>query len=200
MLTIPDSAEWRAALSGALLLLTYPENWESFGSVSPCEAANAFLDTLIEAEDRPMVGEVFWWAGQTLPSFALACDGAEHRAADYPKLAAILGDTYGEAAAGYFRVPNLATRAAFGVGSYPGNPTLALGDSGGLASVSLSTDQLPAHRHTIPGTLTGLAAAPGEQPVLVPTLWDTLTGSTGDGEAHTNMPPYLALMPAIVAK
>lgn len=201
LLTIPDSAEFRAALSGALLLLTYPCNWEKFGDVTKNEAADCWLNVLLEAEDSPMVGTIFWFAGETAPAYALVCDGAEYRTSDYPKLGALLSDIYGEASPGYFRVPDLRARVGVGLGERDGYNPGALGDGGGSPTVTLTTSQMPQHKHEIPKPSIGIAAAPGELVVYTPSLFESqFTSNEGGGQPHDNMPPYLCLLPCIVAK
>jgi microcystin-dependent protein len=41
---------------------------------------------------------------------------------------------------------------------------------------------------------------PGEGPVLIPNPLPALTGSTGGGAAHENMPPYIALRFVLIAR
>jgi len=45
-LLIPNDAEWLAIVTGAISELTYPHNFESFGSISPEETAERFLTML----------------------------------------------------------------------------------------------------------------------------------------------------------
>jgi hypothetical protein len=71
----------------------------------------------------------------------------------------------------------------------------AYGDTGGAAEVTLTTPQLPAHTHTVPTggnklQADGNAANPAG---IVSGVSASVTGSTGDGEAHNNMMPYLCL-------
>jgi len=41
---VPADTNYRAVVSGALLPLTFPENWEAEGDLSPQEAAAIFAD------------------------------------------------------------------------------------------------------------------------------------------------------------
>jgi hypothetical protein len=55
-LLLPDAPEWRAALTGALLLLADAANWEQFGDLTADETANKWqevLDTFLEGEICP---------------------------------------------------------------------------------------------------------------------------------------------------
>lgn len=47
-LLIPDDLEIVAAVSGALLSLTYAHNWEQFGTVTPEEIASAMQEMYFE--------------------------------------------------------------------------------------------------------------------------------------------------------
>jgi len=40
----PAGEAYEAALRGALVLLTYPENWEQHGAQTPEDVAQAFLE------------------------------------------------------------------------------------------------------------------------------------------------------------
>lgn len=78
--------------------------------------------------------------------------------------------------------------------------TYSNGSTGGSATVTLTTDQIPSHRHLATSKTTSYAS--GSQ-----TNWrcmsfdgtnadysqDIYTGYTGGGQAHENMPPYLAV-------
>jgi len=115
-------------------------------------------------------------------------------------LFSLLGTTYGGDGRTTFALPNLQGRMPvhFGQG-------LVLGETGGEASVTLTTAQLPAHTHLAQGVSTKAAA-----PSPAGNAWATSTSnpysnasnttmessnvtSQGGGQAHNNMPPYLAL-------
>ena len=78
--------------------------------------------------------------------------------------------------------------------------TWAAGTEGGEASHTLTNNEIPSHTHNInasysnPGSETcvnGKLLAGNDNNSW---LWEfTNTGSAGDGEAHNNMPPYLAV-------
>lgn len=88
---------------------------------------------------RP-VGEVTMWAGASanLPPGWLVCDGSTFSSATYPELATLLGGT---------TLPDLRDRFPIGVSG-----TKALGATGGAATKTIATGNLPAHTHG-PGTL-----------------------------------------------
>lgn len=71
--------------------------------------------------------------------------------------------------------------------------TYAAGSTGGEASHTLTVDEMPAHSHVLAGDVQewGTPARPyfgaGQYDDTVE------TGSAGGGQAHNNMPPYLAV-------
>lgn len=73
------------------------------------------------------------------------------------------------------------------------------GSTGGEATVTLTTKQIPAHNHSIfyPNAGAGNDYAPIGYPNVgsKSTYWavGSYTGDVGGGEAHNNMPPYLAV-------
>jgi microcystin-dependent protein len=126
-------------------------------------------------------------------------------------LFAELGNAYGGVEAdGTFAVPDFTGRFARNSDFVE----LEIGDTGGVAEVTLTTAQMPSHTHTDTGhvhttgnSATALAVSPGELPVLVPNPIPATTGSasanltnTGGGEAHNNLPPYLVITYYIQAK
>lgn len=55
-ISIPDTAQWRAIVNGALLEMTYPHNWEQYGTLTPDEAAErALIMYLALQEDEAIV-------------------------------------------------------------------------------------------------------------------------------------------------
>lgn len=52
---IPDNPAFVSALNGAVLELTYPHNWEQFGTLTPQEMAAAFLDVYFALQDDQCV-------------------------------------------------------------------------------------------------------------------------------------------------
>ena len=101
------------------------------------------------ADNTVPIGAVFQWASGTAPTGYLLCDGGSFSAGAYPKLAAILGNTFG----GVAKLPNFAGRVIVGAGqkdyqeAWPG--ALAVGSTGGSPTITLSQSNLPEHSHSI---------------------------------------------------
>jgi microcystin-dependent protein len=197
MVTVPDDDTMRAAFRGALLLLGLSQNWEAFGSMTADDAAELWQLANVETFEMPrcndvvQTGSIIWGAWNTAPDGYLVCDGGLYATADYPDLFNIVGYRFG----GYgatFGVPDLVDRVMVGAGG-----THSLDDSGGQAEVTLTVDEMPNHSHdTIKTTAVQVQSGTGE------TVWGVVGGAgfvsyTGGGDPHDNMPPYLALTPAI---
>jgi len=217
-LFVPDSPEFLAVIRGAIEELTLAKNWTRFGLLSPDDAALACVDMFdrfcLEKASCRMIGEVVAYAGVSSPNPNwLNCDGSEVLKADYPNLFAVIGDTYGSAGVGYFKLPDLRGRSLSGAGTGVGLSPVSVGASYGEESHTLVVTEIPAHshsdighQHTTGNSFTFLALT-GEEPVLMPNPIPAQTGvasaniqNTGGGGEHNTVGPRLGVMFLIVAK
>lgn len=91
-------------------------------------------------------GTILEYASREIPPGYLMCDGSTIAKADYPKLADILGDTYGEADPLHVVLPNRMGRVAVGID--PESELFAeLGATGGELSHVLTDDEMAEHAH-----------------------------------------------------
>lgn len=89
-------------------------------------------------------GVVSIYAGAAAPDGYLLCNGAAVSRTTYSDLFAAIGTTYGVGdGATTFNIPDFRGRVAIGV-----SETYARGSTGGSATVTLTTNELPAHTHT----------------------------------------------------
>jgi len=202
VIRIPDDPTFRRALSGALLELTYPYNWEKVGDLTPDEQAQAFLDALFtfetdecEVAEIPIIGEMRMYTSDTLPDGWLLCDGTQYLIATYPDLYAVLGDEWWifPPDTDYFYVPNLVRRVPLGAGD-----TFALGRIDGEETHTLTEAEMPFHNHAplAPSTnFATLSPGTGSGAFVGGTAYRTsaTTAGKGGGSPHNNMPPYQAL-------
>lgn len=85
--------------------------------------------------------------------------------------------------------PNLADKFIVGAGNFYGR-----GDTGGAAAVTLTTDQIPSHSHTLSmDSNWQVPNAGNSHNVMSPSTSSWATSSTGGGNSHENRPPYYAL-------
>lgn len=93
-----------------------------------------------------MIGSIVQFTGRTIPEHFLVCDGSAVSRTDYSDLFAVIGTTYGDGdGTSTFNLPDLVEKVA--IGASAGH---AIGSSGGEASHTLLTAELPAHLHSVP--------------------------------------------------
>ncbi|MDD3229520.1 MAG: tail fiber protein [Oscillospiraceae bacterium] len=158
------------------------------------------------------IGTIVAWPVAWAPQGWALCQGQTLNIAQYQALYSILGNIYGGDGRTTFKLPNLAGRVIVGVGQSDGTSNYQLGQTGGMETVVLSANQMPAHAHSIPASTNQASTnRPGGTAVLAKAenagtgdecnvyktgAADTAmapTGSTGQNNAHPNIQPYLAL-------
>lgn len=223
-LFIPADLSLVMAVSGTLLPLCEPENWEQItGTLTPEETA-ALMSTMFYEflESACMIGMIAPYATSDPPKGTLTCDGTEYQRVDYPNLYNALDDAY-IVDADNFEVPDLRDIFVLSAG-----PTYEENSVGGAATVELTEAQTGEHDHTsvahthttvshahteiiavaaiasvlpppdiIPSAVPG-AGATGLTTVVVNNETVTINDA-GSGDEHENMPPYQALKYCIVA-
>lgn len=162
------------------------------------------------------IGIVKLFAGSFAPRGWAFCDGSLLNISQNTALFSILGTTYGGNGTQTFALPDLRSRVAVGAGNGPGQQPVQSGQVAGSASVTLTTQQLPAHTHAqqfantaattnapggnmlaqsngadADGNLINVKAyAPAGSPVAAA---PTAIGATGNGLPVNIMPPYLGM-------
>ena len=151
----------------------------------------------------PFIGEIRMFAGNFAPAGWAFCNGALIPISENDALFNLIGTTYGGDGMSTFALPNLQSRVPIHVG-----PGFALGQSGGVETVTLTTSQIPAHSHqprcnTNPGSLaspsggawaasnpnlnnyTNIAPSVSMDPAAIM--------SAGGSQPHDNMIPFLVI-------
>lgn len=163
----------------------------------------------------PFIGEIIMFAGNFAPRGWAFCQGQILAIAQNTALFSILGTTYGGNGQTTFALPDLRGRVPIQQGQGPGLSPVFLGQQGGTETVTLLSNQIPAHNHLInASTNSGDTANPsnnflavGQVPVsgsteTVSMYNSTATGNTlnpqtvslaGGNQPHPNMQPYLAV-------
>src|SRR5262249_4813658 len=150
----------------------------------------------------PFVGEIRMFAGNFAPAGWAFCNGALIPISENETLFNLIGTTYGGDGQNTFALPNLQSRLPIHVG-----PGFALGQSGGVETVTLTTSQIPAHSH-VPqgfstqggqaGPLNGVWANSSPATYFADTapslqMAASAIGSSGGSQPHDNMVPFLVI-------
>jgi len=159
---------------------------------------------------EPFIAEIRIFAGNFAPRGWAFCNGQLLPIAQNTALFSLIGTTYGGDGQSTTALPNLQGRAPMHPGRGPGLSDRRLGQQGGAEEVTLSEAQMPNHNHTMrasgqegdrrtPAADRALAEGIGGSPYQSNTT-DNLVDmdarslpTAGDGQAHNNMQPYLAM-------
>ncbi len=99
------------------------------------------------------IGEIRMFAGTFSPRTWAFCNNQLISIAQNTALFSILGTTYGGNGQTTFALPDFRGRVAVGTGTGPGLPNVTLGEMAGSPSVTLTTNNMPAHNHPLTGTV-----------------------------------------------
>ncbi len=153
---------------------------------------------------EPFIAEIRIFAGNFAPRGWAFCDGQLLPISQNTALFSLIGTTYGGDGRTTTALPNLQGRAPMHPGRGPGLTSRRLGEKVGAETVTLSEAQIPSHSHTMraadtsptqnspAGAVTGVAKIYGNSANLVDLEGGTLA-TTGGGQAHTNLQPFLTL-------
>jgi len=152
------------------------------------------------------IGEIRIFAGNYAPAGWIFCQGQTLSIAENPQLFNIIGTTYGGDGTSTFNLPDLRGRIPLHNGSIAGQG-FGLGQSGGVESVTLVVNQIPAHSHAFQATTDNADSnSPGNNLLAQPpvmeeyfataptTLMNAATvASSGGSQPHTNLQSYLCV-------
>ncbi len=149
----------------------------------------------------PYIGEIRLFAGNFAPAGWMFCEGQLLPISEYDTLFNLIGTTYGGDGQSTFALPDLRGRVPVHMGN-----GFILSQMGGEESVTLTTNQLPAHSH-MPQANTGS----GTQASPAGNVWANSTnlpysasaptaamdpsaiGMDGGSQPHDNMVPYVCI-------
>ena len=152
---------------------------------------------------QPYVGEIRMFGGNFPPAGWMFCNGQLLPISENETLFQLIGTTYGGDGESTFALPNLQGRVPL----HQGNGFI-LAETGGVESVTLTTQQIPIHNHAVIASTT---QAQNQQPTSAifaqaPTLQAYITEAasmnfgpattitnTGGSQPHENMQPYLCV-------
>jgi microcystin-dependent protein len=162
------------------------------------------------------LAEIRMFAGNFAPRGWQLCNGQLLSIAQWTAVFALVGTTYGGDGQTTFGVPDFRGRIAMGAqfSQGPGLSAIQLGEMSGTPSVTLLSTNIPAHNHTISGTVNIQAAGDGalgsdpanryigpgnfyagaaELQSMAPAQLALNTTSVGGGQPFNKLPPYLGM-------
>ncbi len=170
--------------------------------------AATFVVSIPDARgQQAFVGQIRMFAGNFAPAGWMFCEGQLLPISQYETLFNLIGTTYGGDGISTFALPDLRGRVIIGPGQGSGLSNYVLGQEGGTESVTLTTNQIPAHSHaaiadsTLGSSDTPTNLLPARYPDSVPAYGSNPTGQmnaaallpAGGGQPHNNVKPYLAI-------
>ncbi len=151
----------------------------------------------------PYLGEIRMFASSFAPKGWALCNGQLMAISENTALFSLLGTFYGGDGMTTFALPNLQGQVPVDAGVLEDGSEYVQGVSGGATSVTLTTAQLPAHRHAFVGAGGGdsspagalLATPSGDEIYTTGAITGALAGlqSTGGSQPHDNLMPYLCI-------
>jgi microcystin-dependent protein len=136
------------------------------------------------------IGSLMPFAGTTLPTGYLLCDGAEIQISQYPELYAVIGNTYKGPPAllglATFRLPDLRGRSPLGADNMNNGIAVPLAPTGATSGTTISAT---ANRVTdIAADQVGLGSGSEERSILVSNLPEHTHDLTGSGGTQFYVP------------
>ena len=156
---------------------------------------------------EPFIGEIRMFAANFPPRGWAFCDGQLLAISQNDALFSLFGTTYGGDGRTTFGLPEARGRVTLHEGTGPGLTNRKLGQKGGVENVTVNTNQLPVHTHTLQAS-TNIAdqinpsnAVTGEAKQIQIYLEDppsvgmstAAITSIGGGGSHTNIQPFLGI-------
>ena len=153
----------------------------------------------------PFIGEIQIYAFNFAPYNWAMCQGQLMPIQQNTALFSLLGVTFGGNGTSNYQLPNYVGNAACGQGAGPGLTPRVMGETFGSDSVTLLTNEMPAHNHNAFGTsaaatqpvpanaMLATAANVYAAPTNTTTLQASTIGNAGTSAPHNNMQPYLTI-------
>jgi microcystin-dependent protein len=161
----------------------------------------------------PFVAQITMFGGGFAPRHFAYCNGQPMGIAQNAALYSLIGTTYGGDGVTTFNLPNMVSRLPVHFGTGAGLSNYALGQVGGVSTVTITNDTMPMHTHSLnaakvdatTSTITN-SSLPAQPTVGTPYLY--ASGSTGltprdmaagavmmagSSFPHTNMMPSLCV-------
>ena len=154
---------------------------------------------------QPYVGQLLLVGFNFAPVGWAFCNGQLMDISQNDTLFNLIGTTYGGDGQSTFALPDLRGRAALHMGTATTGSTYAIGQTGGVETVTLTANQMPLHSHAFQaaGVLgdsqhanntllaDGQAIYSANAPNVA--MLGTSVSSVGGNQPHDNLQPYLVL-------
>lgn len=194
---VPDQIDIISVLFGQYAEMCRDNFWVESGDWTVEDLVQWLRLGLLESNQNEscyVLCSIMWFVGAIIPDGWLLADGSIVSSDDYPDYAAAV-DSSLVVSPSQVRLPDLVDRFPIGAGNiYP------VDDTGGETEHTLTVGEMPAHTHSynVYSSNIDVEAAGAPDPFAVgnPQV-PTVTGSTGGGAAHNNMPPYYGAKPLV---
>ena len=163
---------------------------------------NQWQEIILEPSgDTLPIGAITEFGGSVAPTNWLFCNGQAVSRTEYAELFAAIGTNYGEGdGSTTFNVPDFIGRVPVGLDAED-NDFDELGDFGGEKTHTLTVNEIPEHNHTFNFSFGSAPPLSGQQGAyLLAGRSNDAIASTGGGQAHNIMQPYLVTNFIIKAK
>ncbi|MDJ0705573.1 MAG: tail fiber protein [Leptolyngbyaceae cyanobacterium MO_188.B28] len=157
----------------------------------------------------PFLGEIRMFAGNFAPRSWSFCNGQLLATSQNDALFSLLGTIYGGDGRTTFGLPDLRGRLPIHQGTGAGLSSRRIGSRGGAETETLAINQMPSHTHILQGSDNNASSDNPSGAVLAKRTVDfykknpdqskvidfpsTVVESTGGGQPHSNMQPYLGI-------
>ena len=155
----------------------------------------------------PYIGEIRCFGFSFAPVGWAWCNGQLMAIALNDALFAVIGTTYGGDGQSTFALPNLQSRVPIHTGNGKDGVTYTLAEMAGTESVTLTTQQMPVHTHTLlASTNFGNTAQPNNLVLGASSTFDLYVdspatsamspldiGGAGGSQPHENSQPFLCI-------
>jgi microcystin-dependent protein len=164
---------------------------------------------------QPYVGQIMIFGGNFAPQGWMLCAGQSLPISEFETLFNLIGTTYGGDGQTTFNLPDLQGRAPLHLGQGPGLSSYTIGQAGGVEIVTLTTQQLPSHTHSVLAAASADTSTPANTflaseggadagkvsiyapfdttPANMTTLLPTSVTTFGGSQPHENRQPSLTL-------
>jgi len=156
---------------------------------------------------QPYIGEIRMFGGNFPPVGWMFCQGQLLPISENEALFQLIGTTYGGDGEETFALPDLQGRLPIHMGTGPDGNTYQIGETGGVESVTLTTQQIPIHTHSFLGSsVAATLTSPKDSVVGTSAQVDYLAAiqatvamnasaitPVGGSQPHENMQPFLCV-------